>query len=233
MPQGFVDTREAQFGRVDTVLAPSVGDSLVKWWLAVAYRARVPNWDIAGTCEIDGRPGMFLIEAKAHSEELNREEAGKRKRKIESKGSQANRARIESCMTDANASLKSQTGLDWRLSVEQCYQMSNRFAWAWRLTTLGYPVILLYLGFVGAMDMADQGASFADLEDWRRHVVAHSDHLFSRGVWGRRWKVNSQSFIPIMAACEQDLGVNSGDSPPSERSMGTPGTAHSVGGWRV
>ena len=207
MPQGFIHTDEAQFGRVDSLLDPAIGASLIKWWLASPKPGRVPHWDIAGTCAIEGKPGLFLVEAKAHSEELKTEEAGKRKRKVETADSRRNRAQIESCMKDANTALRSQTGWDWRLSIERCYQMSNRFAWAWELTALGFPVILMYLGFINSEEMADRGIPFADLEDWKRQVESHSQILFPGEVWGKRWRVNGQPFIPIIQSCQQELVV--------------------------
>jgi hypothetical protein len=65
MPQGFTHTAEAQFGKVDNLLTPAVGQALVKWWLAVPEGARVPHWDIASTCTVEGKSGLLLIEAKA------------------------------------------------------------------------------------------------------------------------------------------------------------------------
>ena len=40
------------------------------WWLVHKARANTPNWDIAATCEIEGRPGLVLVEAKANWPEL-------------------------------------------------------------------------------------------------------------------------------------------------------------------
>ena len=66
------------------------------------------------------------------------------------KGGGPNRARIAECIEKANISLANQTELDWALSYENRYQMANRFAWSWKLTELGYPVVLVYLGFLMA-----------------------------------------------------------------------------------
>lgn len=207
MPQGFIHTDEAQFGRADSLLDPAIGASLIKWWLAVPKAGRVPHWDIASTCTIEGKPGLLLVEAKAHSEELKKEKAGKKKDRVESADSQRNRAQIKSCMKDANASLKYETGLDWQLSIEHCYQMSNRFTWAWKLTELGYSVILMYLGFINAEEMVDKGPLFVDSGDWERQVKLHSQILFPGEVWGKRWLVNSQVFIPLIKSCELKLNV--------------------------
>jgi hypothetical protein len=58
------------------------------------------------------------------------------------------RACIHSTIQEAGLALSEQTGLTWALSRDWCYQMSNRFAWAWKLVELGKPVILIYLGFL-------------------------------------------------------------------------------------
>ena len=57
------------------------------------------------------------------------------------------------CIKEANAALADQTELDWALSHERRYQMANRIAWSRKLTELGYPVILVYLGFLRAEEM--------------------------------------------------------------------------------
>lgn len=56
--------------------------------------------------------------------------------------------------------------------------MSNRFAWSWKLTELGIPVVLIYLGFLRATEMADRGSAIVDEADWRRQVLSHSAALF-------------------------------------------------------
>jgi hypothetical protein len=41
------------------------------WWLAHERGAMTPNWDIAVSCEIEDRPSLILVEAKAHVNELS------------------------------------------------------------------------------------------------------------------------------------------------------------------
>ena len=52
---------------------------------AIIHRA--VNLDIAGTCTIDGKAGLFMVEAKAHDEELRKEESGKKLKPPVSAGS--------------------------------------------------------------------------------------------------------------------------------------------------
>jgi len=205
MPQGFARTEEAQFGRVDSLLDPAIGDCLINWWLAIPKAGRVPHWDIASTCTIERKSGLLLVEAKAHDQELIREKAGKKREKIESTDSLRNRAQIDSCMNHVNISLSAETKLSWFLSIEHYYQMSNRFAWAWKLSELGIPVILVYLGFLNAEEMRDQGVPFAEHISWEKLVKSQSITLFPENVWNNRWLIHGQPFIPLIRSYEQPL----------------------------
>ncbi len=59
------------------------------------------------------------------------------------------------------------------VSKNHSYQAANRFAWSWKVASLGTPVILVYLGFVGANQMSDRGEPFASLQDWTRTLESH------------------------------------------------------------
>ena len=209
MPQGFTHTDEAQLGRSDNLLALAVGQALVEWWLAVPKGARVPNWDIASTCTIEGKPGLLLIEAKAHDEELNYEKAGKKRERNETKGQRQNREQIHNRMQESSTGFTNSTQLEWILSIGHHYQMSNRFAWAWKLTELGIPVILIYLGFLNAIEMSDRGVPFSNHKAWERLVLAHSEHLFSSEVWNRQCILHGQPFIPLIKSIELPLVMES------------------------
>ncbi len=207
MPRGFTDTAEAQLGRVDNLLAPAVGKTLVNWWLAVTKGARVPHWDIASTCAVEGQPGLLLIEAKAHDEELNYEKAGKKRERNETRGQRQNREQIRNRMQESSAGFTNSTQLEWALSIEHHYQMSNRFAWAWKLTELGIPVVLVYLGFLNATEMSDRGFPFGNHALWAQLVLSHSEPLFSNQVWNKRWMLHGQPFIPLIKSIEQPLNI--------------------------
>lgn len=212
MPQGFENQTEAQLGRSDILLDPAIGNLLVNWWLAVPLRARVPNWDIASTCTIHGRKGLLLIEAKAHDEELRFEQAGKKQETEATKNSLRNRLQIAQCISEANQKLSKDTNLPWALSIEHNYQMSNRFAWAWKLTELGMPVILVYLGFLHSDEMKDRGIPFMESETWNQLVMSHSKPLFPPEIWNRQWTASGQAFIPLVKSVEQPLDIPSMDA---------------------
>ena len=76
MPEGFADTKEARLDKECALLADKYHRrELRDWWLAVPKGANTPKWDIASTCCVNGRKGFLLVEAKAHTREL--EDRGK------------------------------------------------------------------------------------------------------------------------------------------------------------
>ena len=91
-----------------------------------------------------------------------------------------NRSRIAECIEEANISLANQTGLVWALSPDHRYQIANRFAWSWKLTELGYPVVLVYLGFLRAWEMrkGQRQSPFNSHTEWKRLLNSHSQLLF-------------------------------------------------------
>ena len=196
MPQGFDIIEEAQLDNAPRLL-PDECDrkELQDWWLALP--ATTPNWDIASTCTIDGKTGLLLVEAKAHDEELIGEEVGKRLDANASGGSIKNHAHIENAIRGANTALNAILP-GWDLSRASHYQMSNRFAWSWKLTELGFPVILVYLGFTYAVEMLDRGMPFVSGAIWQQLVEAHSEPLFPSHVWNHKLIVNGQAFIPLI-----------------------------------
>ena len=78
---------------------------------------RTPNWDIASTCTIEGKAGILLIEAKAHDQELIKEETGRKNIETPVSGNaRRNLLRIDWAIRDASAALAEETGLTWALS---------------------------------------------------------------------------------------------------------------------
>ena len=198
MPEGFCQIEEAQLDKAERLLPKQDRERLRNWWLAVSRgNTTTPNWDIVSTCNVEGVKGLLLVEAKAHSKELKEDDS--------SNACRTNLTQIANCICEANVALVDRTGLTWALSHEHHYQMSNRFAWSWKLTELGYPVILAYLGFLGAEEMRCERTGqipFASHTEWEGLVKAHSDPLFSSEVWDSRWNVNDQPFVPCIHSIE-------------------------------
>lgn len=184
---------EAKLGDPNNLLSSDVQSNLKSWWLKVLPNANTPNWDIASTCRIEGKAGLLLVEAKAHHTELIDETRG-----MQLGSNELNRIQIQEAIRQANEGLWQSTRIDWRLSRDTHYQMSNRFAWSWKLTQLGFPVVLIYLGFTNAAEMEDRGRLISDYQDWETAVHEHSRILFSSSVWGSELKVGENSLIPLI-----------------------------------
>ena len=189
---------EAKLDVRNKLLEPNVSAELKDWWLVKCNGANTPNWDIASTCKIDGRKGLLLVEAKAHDSELLKAEAGK-----PGGGNLDNYKRIHQCIEEANRGLLKCTGVGWNLSLDSHYQMSNRFAWSWKLAQMGFPVVLVYLGFLNANEMQERGKPFTKFEEWELLVQTHSAPLFPASVWRKVWTVNRQPLLPLIRVYEQ------------------------------
>ncbi len=196
MPVGFDKVEEAELDKAD-FLPPVDQQSLTHWWLAERRpNSQTPNWDIASTCTIDGRQGLVLVEAKAHGTEFT--DGGK---PLRNGDSPANHERIGQAIDDANEGLVEATGLDWGLSRDHSYQLSNRFAWAWKVCTLGYPVALVYLGFIGATEMKSD--YFRDEDEWITLVLSKT--AVPSEAWAGNLIVNGASLLPRIRSLWQPL----------------------------
>ena len=226
MPVGFVVTEEAQLHKATRLVDLELGKKLGEWWLPKDRTdLRTPVFDLASTCLIDGVAGLLLIEAKAHDAELKNESIG-RKLKInkssnretsegdrpgsnssvdENANRKASHVTIGRAIDEACAGLGESTSEDWHISRDSHYQMSNRFAWAWKLADSGIPVVLVYLGFLRANEMSDISKPFEDAAEWEAKVRAHSAPLFSDNIWNRRWTINGAPFVPLIRSLEQPL----------------------------
>ncbi|MEN6357066.1 MAG: hypothetical protein ABFD83_08295 [Armatimonadota bacterium] len=195
MPKGFDEVDEAQLDKASYLLPDDVSEKLKSWW---TYKpATTPNWDIASTCRIEGKNGLLLVEAKAHDQELISEKVGKNIEAEATETQRLNHARIGDAIEEANIGLN-HIMAGWKLSRDSNYQMSNRFAWAWKLTELGIPVILVYLGFTHAVDMCDRGNPFIDDTDWQQLVRSYSEAFVPPHIWNSKWIVSDQPFIPLI-----------------------------------
>lgn len=188
-PRGFVESDEARLGEAASFLNADQREALTAWWLAVRGRANTPNWDIVSTCQMDGRPGLVLVEAKAHAGELHRD--GK------STGNERNDASISAAIAEANAALGG-AAAGWNLCVDANYQLCNRFAWAWKLASVGVPVVLVYLGFLDAEEMSNGVLRSADA--WRACVLEHARDVVPEHAWEQWQGSGAARFVPIIRA---------------------------------
>ena len=173
MPMGFLNPMEAKLGECEQFLSADIRRRLTEWWLKVPENANTPNWDLVSTCKVEGRSGILLIEGKAHGGELKKE--GKRP------GNADNDDQIKCAIEEANQGLN-QITRGWDLSRDSHYQLSNRFAWAWKVATLGVPTILIYLGFLHATEMLHRGTPFDSPEEWNRVIREHASNSLAPGA---------------------------------------------------
>jgi len=208
MPQGFVLGNEHRLGRVSAAVDASrkpfhtkqESAQLLSWWLAHQRMANSPNADLYSTCTVNGMPGHLFIEAKAHSIELKNEEKGKVDPDCKYPHSVENHHFIGLAIDHANSDLNLHSS-GWALSRDRCYQMSNRFAWAWKIASLGIPVVLVYLGFLDATEMKEDAPStslFATAEDWKDCVLNHGEGVVPSFAWGAAIPTCGASIFPLI-----------------------------------
>ena len=147
---------------------------------------------------MEGKRGLLLVEAKAHTGELS--DAGtvaKNARNLRS---------IGAAIRGANDALASITGGEWDLSRDHHYQVSNRFAWSWKLASLRIPVVLVYLGFLHADEMREgDNRPFSDQDDWVGVVKTHTHGVVDEGCWETRLDVDGTPLRPMMRTVAQPL----------------------------
>ena len=129
-PKGLANPREIELDKEKIPINGSIDycTKLNKWWLEKS--ARTPVWDLVCKAEIDGLPGVILVEAKAHNNELYKE-----KDKTGSEKRSANYESIKEALDLVN------TKYNYNLSPDTHYQLSNRIAWSIKLASLGIPVV--------------------------------------------------------------------------------------------
>lgn len=198
IPRGSENTAEAKIGETPGFVPNPDAAELLRWWLAApattdgTRRANIPNWDIASTAHISGRPGLLLVEAKAHAGELG--ESGTQLRSDASADSIANHQRIGDAVRQANDGLQAATGLTWGLSRDSHYQLANRFAWSWKIASLGVPVALVYLGFIDAAEMGGNGRMLIGSQNaWEDIVEHYAKGTVPESIWNATIQVPTES----------------------------------------
>jgi hypothetical protein len=128
---------------------------------------------VALSCEVEGTPGLILVEAKANVPELS--PLGKPTARRPSQNSRENHEHIGTAILSARNALEAVIpGVS--IERDRHYQLSNRLAFSWKLASLGIPVVLVYLGFIGDSGIRYVGEPFSDPEHWdktfRKHLEA-------------------------------------------------------------
>ena len=195
MPRGFESINEVKLHSPNTFITDEKRRKLRDWWFRIPGGSG-PVWDLVSQCSVGSgtraRRGVLLVEAKAYWGELEQEQTGKELKTNASDNSHRNHDRIEGAIDEANVGLRTLTGNPgWALCRDTCYQLANRFAWAWKLMELGVPVVLVYLGFLNANEMSDKGRPFYCPADWDKCVKTHAKHHVPEEIWEREWQAPS------------------------------------------
>jgi hypothetical protein len=191
-PRGFLDPDEAKLGETPGFVPDAGRAILTRWWLARTGRANTPNWDLVSTCRINDRPGLVLVEAKAHEGELSNDRCGAT--------DADNLKQIEDALAEATVAWNSLAS-GFALSATSHYQLSNRFAFAWKLAKIGMPVILVYLGFLDAHEMGDGGrVLLKGHAQWCRCVLARSKGTVPDDVWGKTFDVDATPLTMLIGS---------------------------------
>lgn len=178
IPQGFLNSKEAELNKVDDFfLTKNCRDVLKQWWLKkFNANTRTPVWDLISTCKINNKHGLLLVEAKAHLDELNEND--------KCKAGKENYDNIKSELDYINKSAV------WKLSTDSHYQLSNRLAWAWKLTSMGVPVILIYLGFLNAKEMIGRKI-FNSHQQWEDTITKYSTDVLPSKAWNKEYLIGN------------------------------------------
>ncbi len=190
MPRGADNPTEARLEEFGPKWIPDLPAwiEIQSWWLRYRRRANTPNWDIAVGCQVDQRPGLILVEAKANWPELGI--GGKKLPRNASQRSRENHEHIGHAIDQACLGWQ---GIDKRVRFtrDSHYQLANRLAFTWKLASLGFPIVLLYLGFTGDEGLrAEVGPPFSNDEDWRKAFAEYIQDIFPTDLLDKRVEFN-------------------------------------------
>lgn len=160
-----------------------------EWWFPYKTNLnRRPMWDMFCHLLVKGKPGLLLVEAKAHLGELS-ELDHKSPPDPKSARARANDYCVRLRLCEASLGLTDLGIGRFRLSADSHYQLSNRLAYLWKLASDGVPVILLYLGWLKSPDWPKD--PFRDARHWEQIVVDHMKTVAPKEFIGRTFPTNS------------------------------------------
>ncbi len=183
-PKGYIEPEEACLEDCGDRFIPGTNcwKELAAWWLVHRGGANKPNWDLVVACDIAGKPGLALVEAKAHERELDW--AGKRHRSGISTNSDDNHEQIGKAIAEASLALsKIVPGVN--ISRDSHYQLANRLAYSWKIASMGIPVILVTLGFTGDEGIKDVGIPLRDHIHWEAVMRTYTEGILPEGFVDR------------------------------------------------
>lgn len=200
LPEGFHNCKEAELKDfLKEHFNPQLATDIKKWWLH--KNGRTPNWDLISTCTINGKRGILLVEAKAHVDELKKESKGKQYDiNTKSEDTKRNHEQIALAIEEANNGINKEISAV-AISINTCYQLSNRIAHSWWLANQGIPVVLLYLGFLNSDDMKDKYKVFNTDLEWEDCFKEHGKIVAADSLIDKTVNCGESSFVIICRSC--------------------------------
>jgi hypothetical protein len=83
--------------------------------------------------------------------------------------------------------------------------LCNRFAWAWKVASLGVPVVLVYLGFLDAEEMPN--GVLRSAQEWRTCVLEHAGDFVPAQAWEQPQDGGAARFVPLIRAARMSMVV--------------------------
>ena len=202
IPSGFdspgeVDLDEFVRRFLGEPVALRLKDNLNRNWWA-PYGGTRPKMDLICKASISGQTGLLFVEAKAHEGELDW--GGKPLADDASQGTVLNHENIAAQIRSASV------GLDrlcpgFNLSIANHYQLANRLTYLWKLASVGIPVALLYLGFLGDDDLF----SYDYLRDdahWLRVMGGYVEGVVPQSFPERIWTSGNTPLVMLIRSVE-------------------------------
>lgn len=169
-----------------------IAADITKWWIKNGNAT--PKWDLISKCTIKGEPGILLVEAKAHYGELKKDK--KILKQDATPDTLQNHDHIADIINSMNGQLKNEIK-EISISIDTCYQFSNRVAHAWWLANQGIPVVLLYLGFLNVKDMEPKYTTFKKHDEWKNCFENHIKIVGAIELKDKTIDCGKSSFVTI------------------------------------
>ena len=211
-PKGRCDPGESDLA---AFLTAEEHSNLRTWWLKHPKGSKLPTWDLAVSASTaEGTRALVLAEAKAHESELS--DTGKqlavRAAEEQQKRTNENHAQIGLAIAEASRAIaRNHPGVS--LSRDCSYQFCNRVAFAWKLASMGIPVALLYIAFIGDSMIAAPGDFFVSEQEWDDAFFDHIQGHFPADRVSRGIACGKASFWLIPHA----MPVSRLSPPPGQR----------------
>jgi len=69
----------------------------------------------------------------------------------------------------------------------------------WKIASLGIPIVLVYLGFLNAVEMVDRGKTFESNAKWKACLMDYAKGVIPSDARGNRFEVAG---TPVWFSCD-------------------------------